>query len=94
MKIKDLKSGNFDVITGEITDKQEPREVTSRFSGNITVANFTLKDDTGQIKISLWGDDINKVNTGDKIKIENGWASMFRDELQVSLGRNGKLTVE
>ncbi|MCD6227009.1 DNA-binding protein [Candidatus Micrarchaeota archaeon] len=94
MKISELKQGTVESVRGEIVEKGEPREVTSKYGKRMIVASLKLKDDTGEIKLSLWGDDIEKVKVGDKIEIKNGWVSTFRDELQLSLGRNGEMIVE
>ena len=62
--------------------------------GNGKVCNALGVDSAGDtVKITLWNDDIDKVKQGDKIVIENGWVSEFQNELQVSTGRFGKLTV-
>ena len=57
------------------------------------VADATLKDETGKITLTLWNEQVSKVMVGDKIKIENGYAKSFRDVLQLSTGKHGKLTV-
>jgi len=33
------------------------------------------------------------VNVGDKIKIENGYVTSFKGEIQLNIGKFGKLTV-
>ena len=94
MDIKDLKPGVVDSVRGTIVEKEGTREVLNRFGKRMRVANLTLKDSTGEVKLTLWGNDIDKVKVGDKIEIKNGWVSTFRDTLQLSLGRNGQLIVE
>jgi predicted aconitase with swiveling domain len=37
--------------------------------------------------------DISKIKTGDKIKIENGYVTSFRGEIQLNIGRYGKLSI-
>ncbi len=94
MKIGELKAGTGNVnIEGEVITVDEPREVVTKFGKRTRVANATLKDDSGEITLSLWGDDIDKVKQGDKVKIENGWVSEFKGNLQVSAGKYGKLEV-
>ena len=70
----------------------EPREFTN-FRGQGRVVNCKGKDKTGEIKLTLWNDDIDKVAEGDTVVIENGWAKDYRGELQVSAGKFGKLKV-
>ena len=96
MKINELRNGMKQVsIEGQIAEKSEPREVTSRFKNETyNVANATLADDTGTIKLTLWNEQIDQVNVGDVIKIENGYVTSFKGEIQLNVGKYGKLTVK
>ncbi|HYB93176.1 MAG TPA: OB-fold nucleic acid binding domain-containing protein [archaeon] len=94
--IKELKDGMTDVtVKAKVTDKSETREVYSRYGFNVhRVANATISDGTGSIKLVLWNDQIREVAVGNDIEIENGYVKTFRGELQLSVGRkNGKLIV-
>ena len=94
MKISEIKEGDSDVnIEAEVTEKSYAREVRSRYGRVLMVADATLKDETGIITLTLWNDQVRQVNVGDKIKIEKGYAKSFRDVLQLSTGKYGKLTV-
>lgn len=73
-------------------EKGEVRTVNLRAGGQSDVADATIKDDSGSIKLSLWGDQINKVDVGDKVRIENGYTKAFRGEVQLNIGRYGKLS--
>ena len=93
MEIKDLQPRQGKVeITLEITEKGDVREF-EKFGKQGRVCNAIGKDDTGTIKLTLWNDDIDKVNTGDIVKIENGWVGEWQGELQLSTGKFGKLEV-
>ncbi|MBS7659293.1 MAG: OB-fold nucleic acid binding domain-containing protein [Candidatus Bathyarchaeia archaeon] len=96
MKIKELRNGMKHVnVEGKIVDKSEPREVVSRYQGTThTVANAVIADETGKIKLTLWNDQIDQVNVNDNVKIENGYVTSFRGELQLNVGKYGKLKVE
>ena len=92
MKIADLKGEQSRVdIEGEVIEKGETRTVNLRAGGQSNVADATIKDDTGTIKLSLWGEQINQVDVGDRIRIENGYTKAFRGEVQLNIGRYGKL---
>jgi replication factor A1 len=41
----------------------------------------------------LWNEQIAHVNVNDKIKIENGYITSFKGEVQLNVGKFGKLTV-
>ncbi|MBU3958193.1 MAG: DNA-binding protein [Nanoarchaeota archaeon] len=92
MKISDLKEGTGKVsLEAKIVSKEEPRQVSTKF-GETQVANATIEDDTGRFKLSLWGADAD-IPEGSKISIENGFVSSYREELQLSAGKFGKITV-
>ncbi|MBT4805246.1 hypothetical protein HON71_03675 [Candidatus Woesearchaeota archaeon] len=93
MEIKDLKpnAGNVDLVL-EVVDKEEPRTF-EKFGKSGSVCNVKVKDETGTVKMTLWNEDIESVKVGDKIHLQNGWCSEFRDELQISSGKFGKIEV-
>ncbi|MGQ9551469.1 MAG: OB-fold nucleic acid binding domain-containing protein [Candidatus Bathycorpusculaceae bacterium] len=96
MKIKDLRNGMKRVsIEAKVTEKSDPREVLSRFKDETyKVATATVADETGSIKLTLWNEQINQVNVNDTVKVENGYVTSFRGELQLNVGKYGRLAVE
>jgi replication factor A1 len=79
-------------IEAKIRDKGEPRTVNTKF-GETQVCDAYLEDDSGSIKFTIWGDDIQKVKNGDLVKIENGYTTEFRGEVQLNKSRTGKMDV-
>lgn len=93
MKISELKVGMRNVsVTGKIESVGEPRTVNLRAGGTNTVADAIVSDESGSIKLSLWGEDINKIQAGDRISIENGYINTFKGENSISVGKFGKMT--
>ena len=81
-------------VEAKVIEKTPTREVMSRYKNETyRVANVTISDDTGKIKLTLWNDDIVKVNENDTVKIENGYVTSFRGEIQLNVGKYGKLSV-
>ncbi len=94
MNISELKAGASNVdVEAVVIEKQEPREVQTKYGKRLNVANATIKDETGSIAISLWGNDIENVNVGDKVRITNGFVNEFRGTPQLSTGKYGKIEV-
>ena len=93
MQIKDLKpkQGNVDV-TVDVVDVGEAREF-QKFGKAGRVSNAIVKDETGDIKLTLWNEDIDKVKSGDKVHISNGYVNEWQGELQLTTGRMGKLEI-
>ncbi|MCL6577848.1 MAG: DNA-binding protein [Candidatus Bathyarchaeota archaeon] len=96
MKIKELRNGMKNVsVEAKVTEKSDPREVLSRFKDETyKVATAIIADETGTIKLTLWNEQINQVNVNDTVKVENGYITSFRGEIQLNIGKYGKLTVE
>ncbi len=93
MAVADLqpKQGNVE-LTLDIVDKGDIRTF-NKFGKDGRVCNAKGKDETGEITLSLWNEQIDQVNVGDKIKISNGWVSEWQGEKQLSTGKFGKLEV-
>ena len=96
LKIKELRDGMKRVeVEAKVVSKEPGREVISRYKDVVyRVANAAVSDGTGTIKLTLWNDQIDQVNVNDSIKVENGYITTFRGEMQLNVGRYGKLSVQ
>ena len=79
-------------VVAKVDSVGEPRTVNLKAGGTTTVADAIVTDETGSIKLSLWGDDINKIQAGDRVSIENGYINTFKGENSISVGKFGKMT--
>jgi len=95
MNIADLRNGMKRVsIEAIVKEKGTPRQVMSRFgTETYTVADAIVADESGSIKMTLWNEQIAQVKVNDKIKIENGYVTSFKGEVQLNVGKFGKMTV-
>jgi replication factor A1 len=92
MNISELKAGMRNVsITGKIDSVGEPRTVNLKAGGTNTVADAIISDESGSIKLSLWGEEINNVQPGDRVSVENGYINTFKGENSLNVGKFGKL---
>ena len=96
MNIKDLRNGMKRVtVEANVVEKGETREVRSRYKDETyMVADAVVADETGSIKLTLWNEQIDQVNVGNKVKIENGYVTSFKGEVQLNVGKFGTMTVE
>ena len=91
MKIEDIKLGLSGIsVEGKIVEIGESRDVNTKY-GVRSVADAVLEDDTGQIKLSLWEDQIDSVNVGDAVVVRGAYVTQFRDTLQLNIPKSGKL---
>ena len=93
MAIKDLqvRQGNVDLVV-DIVDVGEIRNF-EKFGRAGRVATAVAKDETGDIKLTLWNDQIDQVKAGDKVHISNGYVNEWQGEKQLTTGKMGKLEV-
>ena len=75
-----------------VVDAGEPREF-QKFGKPGKVATAIAKDETGDVKLTLWNDEIEKVKAGDKIHLTNGYVNEWQGEMQLTAGRMGKLEI-
>ncbi|MEM5879540.1 MAG: OB-fold nucleic acid binding domain-containing protein [Candidatus Aenigmatarchaeota archaeon] len=93
MKIKDIKVGMSNIsVEGKITEISETRDVQTKY-GRRSVADATIEDETGSVSLSLWENQIDSVSVGDRVLISGAFVTQFRDKLQLSIPRSGKLEV-
>ncbi len=78
---------------GTVKSKGEVRNVNMRAGGTIDVCDAILSDDSGEIKLTLWGEDIGKVNEGDTVVIKNGYTNSFKGEVSLTKGKFGEMLV-
>jgi len=93
MKLSELKArqGKVDIEV-EIVEISAPREFQKMGSPG-RIATALVKDDSGEMKMALWNDEIDRVKAGDRVKITNGFVNEFQGEKQLTAGRYGKLEV-
>ena len=91
MKIAELKPGMNVDLSGKIVDMEDPKEVTTKFGSRTTLTVVTVEDDTGKIKLTLWGIQSDGIVEGENVEIKNAFVKSFRDELQLTLGKNGSI---
>lgn len=91
MKISEVIAlQNATIENVEVISKEEIRQF-EKFGKVTKVCNAKLKDDSGEIQMTLWNEEIDQVQEGDKISIIDGWVKEWQGNLQISIGRNGKL---
>jgi len=96
LEIKDLQDGMKRVsVEGRVVEKGNTREVRSKYKDETyRIADAMVADETGSIKLTLWNEQIDQVNVDNIIKIENGYVTSFRGEIQLNVGKFGKMTIE
>jgi replication factor A1 len=92
--IKDLQDGMKRVsVEAKVVEKGDAREVKSRFKDETyRIVDAVIADETGSVKLTLWNEQIEQVNVGDNVKVDNGYVTSFKGEIQLNVGKFGKLS--
>ncbi len=93
-KIKELKPSDRDVdVVFSVVEKESERNVTSRQDGlEHRVAEYRVADETGSVKLTLWDEDVDRVEVGKTYELKHGYTSTFRGQLRLRKGRYGQLS--
>ena len=89
--VSDLRPSRLATIEATVTGLEATREITLRDGRKQRVRHARLKDNTGEIAFVLWGDEVDLVADGDRVRITEGWVKDYQGRPQISLGRSGKL---
>ena len=79
-------------VTAKVVSKSEIRDVPMGRDGSAhRVCDALIGDETGSVYLTLWDDNIEKVNDGDTVRVENGYVTLFKGNMRLNIGKYGKL---
>lgn len=78
-------------LLAKVILKEPSRNVNTKY-GTTKVCDATLMDESGQIGLTLWADQINKVKEGDKILIKGAYTSEWQGEIKLNLPKRSEIT--
>ena len=93
MKIIDIKTRQGKIECDGCILKKDSVKEFEKFGSKGKLCNCVIKDESGEIKLTLWNDDCDKIKIGDKVKIINGYCNEFQGEKQITAGKFGKLEI-
>jgi replication factor A1 len=81
-------------VTAKVVSKTEIREIPMGRDGSPhKVSDALIGDETGVVYLTLWDENIEKVNEGDTLRVENGYVTLFKGNIRLNIGKYGKLEV-
>jgi replication factor A1 len=79
-------------VTAKVVSKTEIREIPMGRDGSPhKVSDALIGDETGVVYLTLWDENIEKVNEGDSVRVENGYVTLFKGNIRLNIGKYGKL---
>jgi replication factor A1 len=94
-KVSELSPSSRAVnVLAKVVSKSEVRNVAAGRDGEPhKVSDALVGDETGCIYLTLWDDNIGKVNEGDTVSVKNGYINLFRGNMRLNVGRYGTLEI-
>ena len=90
-KISDLKPGmerlNLEV---RVLEAYKPKVVKTK-KGLRTLSEAIVGDETGRVKLTLWGQHAGSLEEGSAVRIEGAFTTAFKGEVQLNIGVKGKV---
>jgi replication factor A1 len=81
-------------VTAKVVSKSEVREIPMGRDGSPhKVCDALVGDETGAIYLTLWDDNIEKVDVEHTVRIENGYVTLFKGNMRLNIGKYGKLEI-
>ena len=81
-------------VLAKVVSKSEIREIAAGRDGAAhRVSDALVGDETGSIYLTLWDDNITKVNDADTVLVKNGYINLFRGNMRLNIGRYGTLEI-
>jgi len=96
MAIGELNVGMRSIIVeGDVVEDPAVRDVTTRDGAEIRLASLRIRDESGEIDVTLWRDLADKVDglaAGSRLRIKNAYVKMgFFGDLELSSGMRTEL---
>ncbi|MDH5495717.1 MAG: OB-fold nucleic acid binding domain-containing protein, partial [Candidatus Bathyarchaeota archaeon] len=76
-------------VTVKVISKSQVRNVTGRDYSVRKVADALVGDETGCVYLTLWDDNIDKINEEATLRITNGYVNLFKGNMRLNIGKYG-----
>ena len=91
-KVGNLKPNQENVsVTVRVLEAGEPKTIRTK-NGIRTISEAVVGDDSGRVKLTLWGNLAGKVKEGMVVRIDNAWTTAFRGKVQLNAGSKSTIT--
>lgn len=89
--VEELSPEDDDIeITGTIKELPTPRAVSTQY-GQKKIVTCVFKDETGEIDLTLWEEEIEAIEEGADVEIEGAYVREWADDIQLNIGRDGNI---
>jgi len=90
-KISELKPNMESVsVKVRVLESGEQKVINTR-SGQRTISEAIVGDESGRVKLTLWGQLAGQLKQGQVVKIVNAWTTVYKGEVQLNAGSKSKI---
>ena len=91
--VNELKPGLRGInIKVRCNSKNEEREVISRRTGEtLRVTEALVGDETGSVLLTLWNEDIDRMQEDRVYQLSNAYTTVFKGSLRLNIGKYGSM---
>ncbi len=94
MLIQNLRYGMKKVnLTAEVLETEKTHLIHTQYGNSVMLTGVWIGDETGKVKLSLWGEQANLPVIGDIVQIKHASVRTFRGEQLLSLGKFGSFSI-
>ncbi len=94
MKVGELEAGMKGVeVDATVQEVSKPKEIRSKDGKQLRIAEATISDGVGSMKLALWDDQIRQITVNDRIRIYKGFVTSFRGQPQLNVGKYDPLVI-
>lgn len=85
-----VRQGDVNMDNVEVIEKTPVREF-AKFGKSGKVCNVVIKDDSGNVQLTLWNEMVDQINVGDHLKLVDCYVGEWQGAKQVTTGKNGTI---
>ena len=87
----ELEEGQDNVkVKVRVLEASEPKVIQTR-KGPRTISEAIVGDETGRMKLTLWGKHAGTLKEGEAVEISGAWTTQYRGEVQLNVGYRGEI---
>ncbi len=90
-KVSNLKPGMDNVeVKVRVLEVGEPKVITTR-RGERTIREAVVGDETGRVRMTIWGYKDHGLHKGQAVKISGAWTTSYRGNVVLNIGTRTKV---
>ena len=91
VKVASLRPGMDHVtVRVRVIEAGSPHEIETR-NGRRTISEAVVGDETGRVRLTLWGRKAGSLTAGEVVEISNAWTTSYRGQVILNAGARSEI---